>query len=204
MIVLHLSDPTTRFLHSIYDGIDGVRLFTSLTQKQEALQAIKAAPKDEPILLLGHGTPFGLIGNFVEYFIGDAEADLLKDRPNLIGIFCYASTFAKRHNLKGFFSGMFISEPAEAHILNVPATPQEIEEMNWSFSGKLGELLRGNTSLETIAATLKSSLSAPSSTSGTTPTPLTPLTSFNYSRLTYRKTGTEPLPESENYLCFNV
>ncbi|MBO7561944.1 MAG: hypothetical protein J6T04_03540 [Bacteroidales bacterium] len=193
MIVIHLSDPTTRFLHKIYDGIEGVRLFTSLTQKQEALKAIQAAPKDEPILLLGHGTPFGLIGNFVEYFIGDAEADLLKDHPNLIGIFCYASTFAKRHNLKGFFSGMFISEPAEAHILNVPATPQEIEQMNWTFSGKFGDLLRANTPLETIAATLK----APADQT-------TPLTSFNYSRLTYRNTGTEPLPEGEDYLCFNV
>jgi hypothetical protein len=41
--------------------------------------------------------------------LDDGDAELLKNRPNLIGIWCYASSYAAKHNLKGFFSGMFIS-----------------------------------------------------------------------------------------------
>lgn len=138
MIVIHPHDISTRFLHLMYEDIDGVRFFDSISQNGQILEAIKAASREEFILLLGHGTPYGLLGGF----IGDEDADLLKDRPNLIGIWCYASTFARRHSLKGFFTGMFISEWYEAADYDVDADPDEINELNWEFAGMFGDLLR--------------------------------------------------------------
>ena len=97
-------------LAAIYEGIEGVKLFDSYLQREEILKAIAAAPKDEPILLLGHGCPSGLYDMRYGLVIRNEDADLLKNRPNLVGIWCYASDYAYNHGLKGFYSGMFISE----------------------------------------------------------------------------------------------
>ena len=91
MIVVHPYDPSTRMLCEIYKGIEGVTLFDSWEQRKEILDAIAAAPKDEPILLLGHGCPYGLLDMRYGLVINDSDAEILKDRPNLVGIWCYAS-----------------------------------------------------------------------------------------------------------------
>ena len=57
MIVVHPFDPSTRMLSKIYEGLDGVTLFDSWTQRREILGAIAAATREETILLLGHGCP---------------------------------------------------------------------------------------------------------------------------------------------------
>ena len=103
-------------LCELYKGIEGVTLFDSWEQRKDILAAIAAAPKDEPILLLGHGCPSGLLDMRYGIVIGDSDAELLKDRPNFVGIWCYASSYAFKHGLKGFFSGMFISEEPEAWV----------------------------------------------------------------------------------------
>ena len=183
MIVVHPSDPSTRMLSEIYKGIEGVTLFDSWKQRKEILKAIAAAPKDEPILLLGHGCPSGLYDMRYGIVIGDADADLLKDRPNLVGIWCYASSYAAKHGLKGFFSGMFISELEEALINGVEASAEEINDAAWNFCIIFGLLLRGGSSLEEIAGVLMDPCYIDSD-----------LTEFNYSRLTWRPQGNEPLP----------
>ncbi len=189
MIVIHPKDPSTRFLHLIYEDIDGVLFFDSISQRAQVLDAIRNASKDEYILLLGHGTPHGLLGGF----IGDEDAEHLRDRPNLVGIWCYASTYAYKHSLKGFFSGMFISEWCEAIDNDIKAAPEEIEEMCWTFAGLFGDLLRDGKPLEAIAAELMSQSNINSD-----------LIHFNYSRLTYRTTGMEELPVKEDYWGYEV
>ena len=184
MIVVHPKDPSTKFLHLMYEDIGGVLFFDSISQREQILEAIRNAPKDEYILLLGHGTPHGLLGGF----IGDEDAELLRDRPNLVGIWCYASSYAYKHGLKGFFSGMFISEWYEAEANEVTATPEEIDEMCWSFAGMFGDLLRAGYPLVAIAADLMNQNNINSD-----------LTRFNFTRLTYRRTGMEDLPVKEDY-----
>ena len=103
-------------LCEIYKGIENVKFFDSWKQRDEIRKAIAAAPKDEPILLLGHGCPSGLLDMRYGIVLGDSDAELLKGRPNLVGIWCYASSYAYKHGLKGFFSGMFISELPEALV----------------------------------------------------------------------------------------
>ena len=185
MIVVHPKDPSTVMLKPIYEGIKDVTLFDSWTQKDEILKAIAAAPKDEPIFLLGHGSPSGLYDMRFGLLIDDDDAHLLKDRPNLVGIWCYASTYAFRHGLKGFFSGMSISELEEAWLNGVCAESEEINQKAWDFSRRFGDMLREGKPLEDIATELKHPLHQDSD-----------LTYFNYSRLAWRPTGDEPLPPS--------
>ena len=167
----------------IYEGIEGVTLFDSWEQREEILKAIGAAPKDEPILLLGHGCPHGLYDMRHGLVIKDSDAALLKDRPNLVGIWCYASDYAHAHGLKGFFSGMFISEEPEAWVNGVDADPEEIDDKAQDFSERFGEMMRSGRPLEEIAAELMDPRHRDSE-----------LTRFNYCRLTWRPTGGEPLP----------
>ena len=89
MIVVHPSDPSTKMLSLIYEGIEDVTLFDSYLQRDEILAAIAAAPKDEPVLLLGHGSPDGLYDLRYGLILKDSDAELLQDRPNLVGIWCY-------------------------------------------------------------------------------------------------------------------
>ena len=170
-------------LCEIYKGIDGVKLCDSWKQRDEILKAIAAAPKDEPILLLGHGCPSGLLDMRYGIVLGDSDAELLKGRPNLVGMWCYASSYAYKHGLKGFFSGMFISELPEAIVNGVEASAQKIDDDAWNFAIRFGLLLRGGSTLEEAAGVLMDSCYMVSD-----------LTDFNYSRLTWRPEGNEPLP----------
>jgi hypothetical protein len=180
MIVVHPKDPSTKFLHLLYEDIGGVLFFDSISLREQILEAIRNAPKDEYILLLGHGTPHGLLGGF----IGDEDAELLRDRPNLVGIWSYASSYAYKHGLKGFFSGMFISEEPEAWMNGVDATAEEIDGKAWDFASRFGTLLRAGKPLGEIASALMDPRHRDSA-----------LTRFNYDRLTWRVTGEEGLPE---------
>lgn len=72
----------------------------------------------DTIILCGHGYPSGLLspqthGN--PFIISEKNVRLIKAK-RVIGIWCYASSFARNMNLHGFFSSMFISNPTEAHI----------------------------------------------------------------------------------------
>ena len=167
----------------IYRDIADVTLFDSWEHRPDILRAIAAAPRGESILLLGHGFPHGLLDLRYGIVVGDGDAHLLKDRPNLVGIWCYASDYARNHSLKGFFSGMFISEEAEAWMNGVKASAGEIERKAWDFAGRFGDMLRAGVPLEEIARELSDPRHRDSE-----------LTRFNYGRLTYRRTGTEDLP----------
>ena len=187
MIVVHPSDPSTGMLGLIYEGLDNVTLFDSWEQRDQIRAAIAAAPREEPVLLLGHGCPYGLYDLRYGLVLTDADAELLKDRPNLVGIWCYASDYASRHGLKGFFSGMFISEEPEAWVNGVDAEAGEIDGKAWDFAGRFGDMLRAGMPLEDAARELMDPRHVDSD-----------LTRFNYSRLTWRPAGDEPLPEGWN------
>ena len=171
-------------LKKVYEGLENVTLFDSWKQRREMLAAIAAAPREEPILLLGHGCPSGLYDLRYGLMLNDTDAELLKDRPNLVGIWCYASSYAAMHGLKGFFSGMFISEGREAAYLGVDATEEEANAHARDFSERLGGLLREGRPLEEVAKELMDPKHITSE-----------LTHYNYTRLTWRPTGKEPLPE---------
>ena len=175
MIVIHSKDSSTKILSLIYDGINDITLFEAWEQRTEILNAISAAPREEPILLLGHGCSNGLFDMNYRLIINDSDAPILKDRPNLAGIWCCASSYAQAHALSGLFSGMFISEEPEAWINGVNADAEEIDEKILDFSRRFGNLLRAGKKLEEIAAELMKPCHRDSD-----------LTRFKYSRLIWR------------------
>jgi len=193
MIVVHPTDPSTVMLGKVYEGFENVKLFNSVEQRDEMLAAIAAAPREEPIMLLGHGCPNGLYDlRAWDMMVGGPDAELLKDRPNLIGIWCYASSYAAKHGLKGFFSGMFISEGGEAMMVGVDATEEEANAHAWDFAQRLGDLLRQGLPLENVAKELMDPKHITSE-----------LTNYNYTRLTWRPTGKEALPEEKAWTGTN-
>lgn len=190
MIVVHPTDPSTAMLSSIYEGLPNVTLFDSYRQRTEILSAIASAPEDEPILLLGHGCPYGLLDMRYGLVINDGDAPLLRSHPNLLCVWCYASSYGYYHGLRGFYSGMFISEDCEARMYGVDASHEEVEWCSRDFAKRLGVLLKEGKSLREAADEMKDPKWIVSD-----------LTDYNYSRLEYRETGREDKPKDmKDYL----
>lgn len=90
-------------------------------------------------MIMGHGCPYGLfsVGQFDNgngLILDYTNVEPLKKKDNTVFIWCNADQFVNNHNLKGFYSGMFISEIMEATYCGIPGTDQElINESNYGF-----------------------------------------------------------------------
>lgn len=130
MVVVHMD---TRFdtvdFARVYDGLDCKLFYTPTRRDRRAI--MDAIRNDEgPVILLGHGTPRGLLDpTFYDYIIESRDVDLLRQRT-IIGIWCYASEFADKYGLHGFFTSMFVSNINEAieHQVDYLATEENIAE----------------------------------------------------------------------------
>jgi hypothetical protein len=79
---------------------------------------------------------FGTQGFIINY----TTVPLLQDKE-CIFIWCNADRFVEANNLKGLYSGMFISEVSEANYCGLPGTPQDIvTESNDYFAKELGSV----------------------------------------------------------------
>ena len=148
-LVIHPHDASTDFLSPIYIGLDNVTLVTdswSQSQIQEAIQT------HDQVMMMGHGGPGGLFSMgqfptnspFASYVIGTSMVEALSQKDNNIFIWCNADQFVTRHGLKGFYTGMFISETGEAAYCGLPRTSQDmVDESNHGFVKILGEALQG-------------------------------------------------------------
>ncbi len=94
--------------------------------------------RSDRVVCLGHGAPQGLLGHG-SLIIDEDEAELFRRQTENIYIWCNADCYLLRHELKGFCTGMFISEPMEANIFNVNATWQQIEDSNNLFANIIGQ-----------------------------------------------------------------
>ncbi len=130
VIYSDFNDPDTRALRKIWQGLAGVTLVTNGTE--EKIRKALTEEKDT-LLFCGHGTATGLWmphKNIRNPYFPFAYAFSEKDIPlikaeNIIGIWCYASQFAQRCNLRGFYTSMFISSPYEAELMGVKALPED-------------------------------------------------------------------------------
>jgi hypothetical protein len=72
--------------------------------------------------------------------IGHSTVPLLENKE-CIFIWCNADKFVEKYNLKGLYSGMFISEVGEANYCGLLDTPQNIvDESNNYFAKELGRV----------------------------------------------------------------
>ena len=140
-LIIHSNDRSTDFLKAIYKDIKNATIITGGISKSNVIQSIK---EHDRIIMLGHGSPYGLfsMGLFPDtngHIIDNETADLLQNKPENIYIWCHASSFVKQHDLKGFCSGMFISETREADFCGVRGSTQKmVTESNELFCDLVG------------------------------------------------------------------
>ena len=139
-LVIHPKDPSTDFLSVIYEGIEDKMVLRGGKTKDEVREFIK---EHDRIIMLGHGVPAGLIsgGQFIDggLIIGESMVEVLSEKKECLYIWCNADKFVNNFNLKGFYSGMFISEVSEASWYRIITNQEVIDESNNRFSELVGQ-----------------------------------------------------------------
>ncbi len=150
-LVIHPQDKSTDFLIPIYMNLKSFPDFDDVTIIRGGMskdEVDKLITEHDRIMMMGHGSPGGLfsVGQFGTqgFIINYTTVPLLQDKE-CIFIWCNADKFVEANNLKGLYSGMFISETSEAAYCGLPGTPQDIvTESNDYFAKELGEVSGGS------------------------------------------------------------
>ena len=142
-VVIHPEDKSTDFLSPIYKMATSKRVFR---KDNTLVEVIKQVSRSDRVLMMGHGCPSGLfsINHFKgagSLIVSDQEVELLKDKPESVYIWCNADKFVQKHDLHGFYSGMFISEVGEANYCGVQANQEMVDESNNTFSKIVGKYI---------------------------------------------------------------
>jgi hypothetical protein len=176
-LVIHPTDASTDFLSLIYEHINCTLIRGNCT-KNELFEMVN---EHDRIIMLGHGSPGGLfaVGQFINegrlsYIIDESFVKLLRRKENNVYIWCYANRFVEKYGLKGFYTGMFISENAEALMYGIDPQEEEVNRSNKLFSSIAGEIIE--TKAKNIYSHVKSKYKLPGST----------VRDFNYERLYWR------------------
>jgi hypothetical protein len=135
-LIIHPEDSSTSFLDIVYSPIQEKTIITGGISKTELIQLIM---EHDRVMMMGHGSPGGLfsVGQFKNagaYIIDQSVVPYLKSKTNNVYIWCNADKFVDMFKLRGFYSGMFISEVGEANYCGLPGTEQEqVDESNYGF-----------------------------------------------------------------------
>ena len=149
MIVIHPKDKTTSFLRTIYSWEKEITLIDETWNNRNIREAIGTSPKEEIIMMLGHGCDKGLFAPygdnpFARTIIDSRIVYLLREHT-CIGIWCYANEFAKKYDLKGLFSGMVVSDANEALDYKLDYEGEDINLLNKQYANDLAYCLRKNS-----------------------------------------------------------
>jgi len=140
VLVIHPKDPTTEFLTHCYEGKGYDVIRDCLTPKEEIINQIQNHDK---IIMMGHGTPAGLLNPKTwGYIIDPNDADLLSTKET-ISIWCNSDSYFRRYNIPGFHTGMIISETSEeAYVLgHIPVNKKDLLDNMNRFATIIGECI---------------------------------------------------------------
>lgn len=135
-LVIHPQDRSTDFLTPIYNNIDDKIVIKGGISRFTLKRLIEQYDR---IMMMGHGSPGGLfaVGNWKpdlsHYVIDDDIAKLLRNKECYF-IWCNADVFVKQQNLKGFYTGMFISEVGEARWFDIIVNQEVVTQSNDAFA----------------------------------------------------------------------
>ena len=132
-LVIHPKDETTDFLSDIYSDKNWTVINTNVSKKILKEQ-IKSHDR---IVMLGHGSENGLFG--FDRMVIDSNLVYLLREKNCICIWCNADMFVNKYKLSGFYTGMIISEEAEAIYYSILSNKQLIDESNIKFAKAIKE-----------------------------------------------------------------
>lgn len=148
VIYSNFRDIDTKYAHLIWENIPDVTIIEITPEMIDSYEEIvnKAiSEEDDTLVLFGHGTAHGLLFpdlNRGIYLVHDENSKLIHAK-NVIGLWCYASSFGIRHiELKGFYTSMYISnkqEAAENSIFNI--SQEIITRSQMMFLSRINELL---------------------------------------------------------------
>lgn len=134
-LIIHPDDRSTDFLIELYEDIPDKIVVREFTPADE-LKTMMSASRQ--VIMCGHGNDDGLLCiNYLgdmDYIVNEEMVDVLKTRTNSVFIWCNAADFVVTHNLCGMFSGMFISEVAEAALFGIETTQNAVDVSNVFFS----------------------------------------------------------------------
>lgn len=160
VIYSNFHDSDTYLLRRIWEGLDAKvieislddsgsfnnSLFSFESKKEEINRAIER--EEDTLIVCGHGSEEGCFSPNFNYTLSSSNKDKIKAK-RFIGIWCNASTFAKKNNVPGFFSSMFISNTDEAGFMGIDNVDEErIKESEIKFINTLNSLLRNNLPME--------------------------------------------------------
>jgi hypothetical protein len=177
-LIIHPQDRTTTFLQPIYQTIPDKTIISGGAFMKDIRKMIDA---HERVMMMGHGSPHGLlsVGRFYDafgYVIDGSMAARLSEKNGNVFIWCNADQYVNKHNLKGFFTGMFISEVGEALYCGLKGIGQEqIDESNDAFTGIVSKYI--NEPADTIYNKLLQEYGALAKRN--------PVAMYNYQRLYY-------------------
>ena len=135
-LIIHPKDSSTDFLKIAYKTLKHKTVVSGIKTKEEVSDMMMAHKR---IVMLGHGSPMGLfsIDQFPgvnEMIIDKSMVDILKTKEDNVYIWCNADEFVNEQGLKGFFTGMFISEVLEGYFCGFPKTTQKVvDDSNFQF-----------------------------------------------------------------------
>eukprot|EP01091_Cochliopodium_minus_P016970 TRINITY_DN6526_c0_g1_i1.p1 TRINITY_DN6526_c0_g1~~TRINITY_DN6526_c0_g1_i1.p1 ORF type:complete len:188 (-),score=37.40 TRINITY_DN6526_c0_g1_i1:439-1002(-) len=158
ILIVHPKDESTSFLKPIYEKLENKTVITGGISKKRLIELID---ENEIIIMMGHGMPSGLMSmnqfdTNDSFIIGHNNVEHLKKKEYNIFIWCNADEFVNEFNLKGFYSGMFISEVEEAEYCGLGIVDHKlVQESNDFFAVELGKLFSQNLSLEEISISIK-------------------------------------------------
>ena len=142
-LVIHPKDPTTDMLCLVYRDMNCTVIRNNLPNGTLK----KLIQEHDRVIMMGHGTPTGLIG-FGKYVIDSSLVYLLREKKELVCVWCNADEFVKKYELKGLYSGMIISEKDEADYCMVECTYKDVDKSNDYFSEALTECVAKGYSLD--------------------------------------------------------
>jgi hypothetical protein len=164
-LVIHPADDSTTFLDIIYKDKGWTVINDSYTTRKEYVRQIK---EHDRIIMMGHGCPSGLF-----YTPIDSKMVYLLREKECVCIWCNADKFVQKYNLKGFYTGMFISEVSEANYFGIKIDQADVTYSNLFFVN----LMSGFIDSENILNEIKSSYLDDDN----------PVIQFNTERLYYRE-----------------
>ncbi len=150
ILVIHPEDSSTKFLCPIYERhMNQYTMpikWTVVRGNVSSSQLKRLIKECDKVIMLGHGCEYGLFAPtspkepYGRLIINSKHVEFLREKE-CIGIWCNANIFFEKYGLKGFYTGMIISELEEAQMCSVKTDKDELLDQNFIFGDLLGDCI---------------------------------------------------------------
>lgn len=132
---------------ALWKNVPDVNLLHITRNTRDVKNKIKKALiyEKDTLLLCGHGTPGGLQSPTRDFIVGEHNTRYVRAK-RVIGVWNYAAQFAESVGLKGFFTSMFVSNPAEAQLARCFQSSAEVITLQKNlFCERVNQLILDGT-----------------------------------------------------------